>query len=1396
MGQATSTRPLQNILNWVSIASLLAAGVLLIVYLFLAVDWLGRPFIGATYSQALVIEDVEPFSGEAWEALSQGVLPGDTIIAIAPAGSEGQGFDIGREDAHSTFADQLNNYEVGETIRITLRPTDADHDNMICDPTLGVCETDIELKQMPIADFAIHFGMGYATGVIILLLGGFVLSRRFDTRAAKFFAISASALSIVLAGRFDLMTTFVLGPAWIASGFFFAATLLTFAFTFPYDAQFIRRVPYVRYSPLVVALALSVIGIRIYSFEEVEGVLLAPLLAIVISSLVVVALMFFRRQYSQSPIIREQATFVGLGAGFAFAPLLVWGAYTSITNGLIIHELTPIAQISVLLYVLSVSYATLQYNLLETDRIIPEAIVYTILVGLLLGGYYLFVTGVSLFIVDSVSANNQILVGIVLGIVVLLFNPLRIRLRDLIDRGMFRQRRNYQERRENFNRKLSDAVNLEDILSVIRVELQDTVAPEHVFMFVFNNRTDAYQALPKPGETRPEVDLSFESDSGLVAYLRDEQSVLYLEPGQPLPFTLTNNRAELAILDTPLWLRLQGSNRLQGILAVGRRRNGDNYTYEDVRYVENLVEQAALVVERAQFVDDLEQRVQIQNALSQLSQTLTFTMSTSDTLYELLYTQISRILPVDHFFIVLGDVENNEEETKEKEIGYAFYATSDEERSEKMLNMKWKPGRDMVSQVFTRRTALRTANYTHDQLTSDMTFDKYLPGIHAWMGAPLISDSAGTIGVLGVGATDSSFRYSTEQFQLFRDISNIVSSALERVELFRSTEVRARQLGALNEISRELASELEDVDRLLETITKSAVNILQCEAGSLLLVDNDDLVFRVVEGGGAGEELKGSRIPRNEPSLANDALEQLEPIIVNNVQQSKRWHGEVRSDDDVESKVEDPTGFVSRAILTVPLIAQGTAVGALQVINKRDASGFKKEDGILAATFAGQAAIAIQNARLFESQDKQLLSRVEELENMTQIDQSMNRTLVFDQLVQTIMQWALRQTESDAGAFFVYDEETNGLSLVASYGYPDSSQFFIDYEQESIEPIPLDFNHSLLQRVVSSRQASLSINIDFDTNYVETLPGCQGQMATPLVSGDVLRGVIFVESRKNNYDLIVQESLNRLSDRASTAISNALLYSELQEQQSARAAFVSDIAHDLKTPITSMKGYTNLLLKGIVGPINDQQGRFLQTVHNNIDYLEFLVNDMRDAQYIQANRPLQLDMGSLDFKELLKECGSVVQQAYDDKSQTFEMDVPDDLPEIWADRDRLKRVLINFLTNANKYSEEEGHIVVSAEVADNKTWAPSSDVQKVLHIAVKDDGLGISQPDLDRLFERYFRSSNEKALAQKGTGLGLALSRNLIILHGGTIWVESELEVGSTFHFTIPLASEVITTRV
>jgi len=220
--------------------------------------------------------------------------------------------------------------------------------------------------------------------------------------------------------------------------------------------------------------------------------------------------------------------------------------------------------------------------------------------------------------------------------------------------------------------------------------------------------------------------------------------------------------------------------------------------------------------------------------------------------------------------------------------------------------------------------------------------------------------------------------------------------------------------------------------------------------------------------------------------------------------------------------------------------------------------------------------------------------------------------------------------------------------------------------------------------------------------------------------------------------------------------------------------FVSLVSHELRTPLTSIKGYVDLLLDGDVGEVTEEQTEFLEIVKNNADRLVMLVNDLLDVSRIEADR-INLRLTSVELGGPIQEVATALRPLMEQKGQSLELELPEDLPQVRADRDRVVQIMTNLLSNAHKYTLEGGAVTVRAGVDEDE-----------VRVEVRDTGVGMSKDELDRLFGKFFRAQNPATENVSGTGLGLNIVRSLVEKQGGRIWVTSEPMKGSTFSFTLP----------
>ena len=333
---------------------------------------------------------------------------------------------------------------------------------------------------------------------------------------------------------------------------------------------------------------------------------------------------------------------------------------------------------------------------------------------------------------------------------------------------------------------------------------------------------------------------------------------------------------------------------------------------------------------------------------------------------------------------------------------------------------------------------------------------------------------------------------------------------------------------------------------------------------------------------------------------------------------------------------------------------------------------------------------------------------------MQRIDRELNTSLDLQHTMRITLDWSLQQSNSTAGIIgFIekdFTEQREYIHVIASRGYTSELEDFLidgDPSEAVTHRIPLKLIPNLSQ-VMEKAQAwwtNLPSNTENQANSPCFLANTKSQITVPIQRQAMTIGIIFLESEQA--EACSDETitfLTRLSNHAAIAISNAQLYADLQAANLAKSEFVSLVSHELKTPMTSIKGYADLLAQGTVGPVNEVQASFLNTIRSNVNRMDTLVSDLADVSRIEAGR-LRLEFSAISVIDTIQEVVKSYQGQFDEKEQSLKLQVPDDLPSVWGDNDRIIQILTNLVSNANKYTPPRGQITISAQRKDNE-WDP------------------------------------------------------------------------------------------
>jgi signal transduction histidine kinase/HAMP domain-containing protein len=587
--------------------------------------------------------------------------------------------------------------------------------------------------------------------------------------------------------------------------------------------------------------------------------------------------------------------------------------------------------------------------------------------------------------------------------------------------------------------------------------------------------------------------------------------------------------------------------------------------------------------------------------------------------------------------------------------------------------------------------------------------------------------------------------------------------------LERKVEERTRELTealeqqtATADILRVISSSPTNIQPVLDAVATTAARL--CGASDALIHRLENDVLRVSARYGSVPITSGQELPVNRDSVAGRAVVDRQTIHIHDIAAVDT------SEMPLSRALAKQNG--GRTLLATPLLREGQPVGAI-LIRRQEVRPFTDQQMKLLQTFAAQAVIAIENVRLFNETKEALEQQTVISDILRVISGSPTDTQpVFDAIV-----------KSGVPLF-------GGLALTLRLVKGDHSEIAASTNpiEGRTNPLPLDDDSTPTSRALRLREIVVIPDVETEEWVSATMKqlarerGFRATMCAPMLRENNAIGSIAVTRVTPGPFTDKQIALlETFASQAVIAIENVRLFNEIQDKSRQlevanqhKSEFLANMSHELRTPLNAIIGFSEVLAQKMFGEVNDKQLDYLNDINSSGQHLLSLINDILDLAKIEAGR-MELDLARFDPAQAIDNTLTLIRERATRNGIALSLESDPDIGECVADARKFKQIMLNLLSNAVKFTPEGGRVSVKARRANGG-----------LEISVSDTGIGIAEADQKLVFEEFRQASGDYLKKSEGTGLGLALTRSFVELHGGRISLQSEVGKGSTFTFTLP----------
>jgi signal transduction histidine kinase len=623
--------------------------------------------------------------------------------------------------------------------------------------------------------------------------------------------------------------------------------------------------------------------------------------------------------------------------------------------------------------------------------------------------------------------------------------------------------------------------------------------------------------------------------------------------------------------------------------------------------------------------------------------------------------------------------------------------------------------------------------------------------------------------------------FTDKESELLRTFADQAVIAIENTRLFEAEQASKRELQesleyqtATSEVLGVISRSTFDLQPVLEAVVESATRLCGATRGHIFRVDGDFLRFAAAYGAwpGFAEYLERRPVRLGVGTVAGRAGAECRTIHVPDV---------LLEPDYAYGELLKQQGY--RTVLAVPMRREGSLLGVIAIL-KTHVEPFTRKQIELVETFADQAIIAIENARLFEEVQARTRELQESLEHQTATSDvlSVISRSKFDlqPVLDTIANTAARLCGGVMAGVFRFDGQLMHLGAMVNFG-PEGE----DITRQNFPRAPSTDTAAGKAIVEGAVVIVTDVDRDRRDDWARELARTgryRSAMAAPMLREGIPVGAIVVcRAEAGPFPEGQVEVLKTFADQAVIAIENTRLFDEIAQKSrdleiasQHKSQFVANMSHELRTPLAAILGYAELMQEGFYEPLGQKSLDALTRIRANGKHLLGLINTVLDIAKIESGQ-FSLNLAEYALSNMVETVRAATESLAETKKLALMAHVPKSLPVGFGDEQRLTQVLLNLVGNAIKFTDT-GEVRITAK-AENGHFA----------VSVADTGPGIPADQLTRVFEQFHQVDSSNTKAKGGTGLGLAISKQIVEMHGGRIWVESLLGKGSTFHMELPV---------